>query len=48
MKLTSHRDKDRTHLRDMIDVGLVDVTRPTRFAPKLGARLQALLDNPDG
>ena len=24
MKLTSFRDKDRTHLRDMIDVGLVD------------------------
>jgi hypothetical protein len=26
MKLTSFRDKDRTHIRDMIDVGLVDKT----------------------
>ena len=24
MKLTSFRDKDRTHLRDMIEVGLID------------------------
>ena len=24
MKLTSYRDKDRTHLRDLIDVGLLD------------------------
>ena len=26
MKLTSFRDKDRTHLRDMLDVGLIDAT----------------------
>ncbi|MCX7392196.1 MAG: hypothetical protein NTX02_13550 [Planctomycetia bacterium] len=26
MKLTSYRDKDRTHLRDMLDVGLLDAT----------------------
>ncbi|NCA12466.1 hypothetical protein EBR56_11840, partial [bacterium] len=26
MKLTAFRDKDRTHLRDMIDVGLIDAT----------------------
>src|ERR1043166_9590283 len=26
MKLTSFRDKDRTHLRDMIDVGLLDAS----------------------
>jgi hypothetical protein len=48
MKLTSYRDKDRTHLRDMIDVGLIDDTWPSRFAPELGARLQALLDTPGG
>jgi hypothetical protein len=48
MKLTSFRDKDRTHVRDMIDVGLVDSTWPARFAPELGARLQQLLDDPDG
>ena len=48
MKLTSFRDKDRMHLRDMIDVELVDNTWPARLPPELGARLQELLDNPDG
>jgi hypothetical protein len=48
MKLTSFRDKDRTHLRDMIDVGLLDATWPPRLPPPLGERLQQLLDNPDG
>ncbi len=48
MKLNSNRDKDRTHLRDMIGVGLVDATWPARLPPELAARLQQLLDNPDG
>lgn len=48
MKLTSYRDKDRTHLRDLIDVGLIDATWPARFVPELAARLQNLLDTPDG
>lgn len=48
MKLTSFRDKDRTHLRDLIDVGLIDDTWPARFAPELAARLQELLDTPGG
>ena len=48
MKLTSFRDKDRTHLRDMIQVGLVDATWPGRLPPPLAERLQSLLDNPDG
>jgi GrpB-like predicted nucleotidyltransferase (UPF0157 family) len=48
MKLTSYRDKDRTHLRDMIEVGLIDFNWPARFAPELAARLQTLLDDPDG
>ncbi len=48
MKLTSYRDKDRTHLRDMIEVGLIDQSWPARFQPELGQRLQAILDNPDG
>jgi hypothetical protein len=48
MKLTSYRDKDRTHLRDMIDVGLIDATWPDRLPPELATRLQILLDNPDG
>jgi hypothetical protein len=48
MKLTSYRDKDRTHLRDLIDVGLVDSSWLNRFPPELASRLQAILDNPDG
>lgn len=47
MKLTSFRDRDRTHLRDMIGVGLIDATWPARFVPELGKRLQELLDNPE-
>jgi len=48
MKLTSFRDKDRMHLRDMIEVGLVDSTWPTNLMPELAARLQQLLDDPEG
>jgi hypothetical protein len=48
MKLTSFRDKDRTHLRDLIDARLIDQTWPQRLPPELGARLQQLLDTPDG
>jgi hypothetical protein len=48
MKLTSYRDKDRMHLRDLIDVGLVDASWPARYPPELGQRLQAILDDPDG
>jgi hypothetical protein len=47
MKLTSYRLKDRVHLLDMINVGLIDATWPNRFPPVLAARLQSLLDNPD-
>ncbi len=48
MKLNSWRDKDRTHLRDMIGIGLVDESWPNRFLPELAGRLQELLDNPEG
>ena len=48
VKLTAFRDKDRTHLRDLIEVGLVDATWPARFPPALGERLQTLLDTPEG
>ena len=48
MKLTSNRDKDRTHLRDLIEVGLIDATWPARVPPELAARLQHVLDTPDG
>lgn len=48
MKLTSYRDKDRTHLRDFIDIGTIDASWPVKFPPELAARLQGLLDTPDG
>ena len=48
MKLTANRDKDRTHIRDFIDVGLVDATWPARFPLELAARLQHVLDTPGG
>ena len=48
MKLNAFRLKDRVHLLDMIGVGLIDQTWPARLPPELGARLQQLLDNPDG
>lgn len=48
MKLTSFRDKDRMHLRDLIDVQLVDQAWCHRLPPELRDRLQQLLDDPDG
>ena len=48
MKLNSYRIKDRMHLVDLIQVGLLDSNWPSRFPGLLGQRLQALLDNPDG
>ncbi len=48
MKLTSFRDKDRTHLRDMIAVGLIDQSWTAKLPNELAIRLQMLLDDPDG
>ena len=48
MKLLAWRLKDRVHLLDMIQVGLLDATWPARLPPPLGDRLQQLLDNPNG
>ena len=47
MKLTAFRDKDRMHLRDLIDVGLVDASWLERLPEALGARLRELLENPE-
>jgi hypothetical protein len=47
MKLTSYRLKDQVHLLDMISVGLIDDSWPSRFSSELAARLQTLLDNPE-
>lgn len=48
MKLTAFRDKDRMHLRDMLDVELIDQSWCERLPPELGARLQQLIDDPNG
>ena len=47
MKLSSYRDKDRMHLRDLIDVGLVDNSLGAALPPALAARLHWLLENPE-
>jgi hypothetical protein len=47
MKLMSNRDKDRTHLRDMIGVGLIDPSWLTKLPFELAARLKEILDTPD-
>jgi len=48
VKLTAFRTIDKVHLRDMLDVGLIDETWKARYPPKLAARLQLLIDDPDG
>jgi hypothetical protein len=48
MKLTSFRDKDRVHLRDLLDVGLIDATWCDRLPSELATRLRTIIDNPDG
>ncbi|MBX3452299.1 MAG: hypothetical protein KF777_22275 [Planctomycetaceae bacterium] len=48
MKLVANRIKDKTHLMDMIDVGLIDASWPAKYPEPLASRLQELLDNPDG
>lgn len=48
IKLTAWRDKDRTHLRDLIDVGLIDATWRNNLPPVLADRLRQLLANPQG
>lgn len=48
MKLTSFRDKDRTHLRDLLDNGLIGSDWLPRLPVDLAERLKALIDNPDG
>ena len=48
MKLTAFRLKDRVHLLDMIDVGLIDAATLDRLPVELRPRLEQLLNNPDG
>jgi len=48
IKLTAFRTKDQMHLRDMLDVELIDATWTTKYPPELAARLQLLIDTPEG
>ena len=48
MKLTSFRTKDRMHLFDLIDVGLIDESTADGLPDELAARLRELIANPDG
>lgn len=48
MKLIAFRRKDQVHLLDLISVGLIDATWPTRLPPELANRLQELLEDPEG
>jgi hypothetical protein len=47
MKLNSFRLKDRVHLLDMIQVGLIDQSWCSLFPAPLQSRLQELIDNPN-
>jgi hypothetical protein len=48
MKLTTFRDKDRTHLRDLLELGLIDETSLKRLPNELSSRLRELIENPEG
>lgn len=48
MKLNSFRDKDRVHLRDMIQLGMIDSSWLERLPDAFRGRLQLLLDDPEG
>lgn len=48
VKLNVFRTKDQMHLRDMLDVGLIDDTWKSRYPRELADRLQLLIDTPEG
>ena len=48
IKLTAYRDKDRTHLRDLLEVGLVDGSWLEFYPTELADRLRALIATPGG
>jgi hypothetical protein len=47
MKLTSFRDKDRVHLRDMLEVGLISPDLQRTLPPDLQDRLRQLKESPE-
>ena len=48
MKLSAFRDKDRMHLRDLLEVGLIDQDSGASLPPALAERLRIIFDNPLG
>jgi hypothetical protein len=48
MKLTSNLRIDRVHLREMMEIGILDESWLPRGPVSLRERIQALLDDPDG
>ncbi len=46
IKLTAYRDKDRTHLRDLLEVGLIDDSWLAYYPSQLADRLRALIETP--
>ncbi len=47
-KLTANRTIDKVHLRDLLDVGLIDQSWKARYPAELAERLQLLIGAPDG
>jgi hypothetical protein len=47
MKLTAWRLHDRVHVRDLIDVGLIDESWCAKLPAELAARLKQLIEAPD-
>jgi hypothetical protein len=48
MKLIANRRKDQVHLQDMLEIGLIDASWCQKLPPELAARLQHLVDTPEG
>jgi hypothetical protein len=47
MKLLLHRLKDQVHVRDLIDVGLIDRSWVAKVPPVLAGRLREMFDTPE-
>ena len=48
MKLNAFRRKDQVHLIDMISLGMIDESWLGRYPEHLSARLEELLNDPEG
>jgi hypothetical protein len=47
MKLTAFRLKDKVHLLDLLEVGLIDESWCERLPPELATRLRELMESRD-